>query len=83
MAKQTPLALAIAAVLGLTPFTAQHVLAQQSDEGLIEEVIVTGSRISRNPESYLGGMAIATGESIEQVGSYSTLDALLKLPTII
>lgn len=82
MTKAKPLSLAIAAALGLSAFTSQPVLAQQTGEQLIEEVIVTGSRISRNPESYLGGMAIATGESIEQVGSYSTLDALLKLPTI-
>lgn len=57
-------------------------MGQSANETVLEEVIVTGSRISRNPESYLGGMSVATGESIEQVGSFNTLDALTRLPTV-
>ena len=81
MLRKTQLSVAITAALGITSLTAIPAFAQQ-DEQLIEEVIVTGSRISRNPESYLGGMAIATGEDIEKVGSFNTLDALLRLPAI-
>ena len=56
--------------------------AQEESAGFTEEVVVTGSRISRNPESYLGGMSIASGEDIEKVGSYNTLDLLRKMPSI-
>lgn len=56
--------------------------AAEEGAGVIEEVVVTGSRISRDPESYLGAMAIATGEDIEKIGNYNTLDLLRKLPSI-
>jgi iron complex outermembrane receptor protein len=52
-----------------------------ADSGL-EEVVVTGSRIMRDPESYLGGMSIATGQDIEKIGSYATLDLLQRLPSV-
>lgn len=81
MLRKTQLSVAITAALGITSLTALPAFAQE-DDTLLEEVIVTGSRISRNPESYLGGMAIATGEDIEKVGSFSTIDALLRLPAI-
>jgi iron complex outermembrane receptor protein len=81
MLRKTQLSVAIAAALGITSLTALPAFAQQDDQ-LIEEVVVTGSRISRNPESYLGGMAIATGESIGQIGSFSTMDALTRVPSV-
>ncbi|MGI9328613.1 MAG: TonB-dependent receptor plug domain-containing protein [Pseudomonadales bacterium] len=58
------------------------VVIAQDSSAIVEEIVVTGSRISRNPESYLGGMAIAPGEDIEKVGSYNTLDLLLKMPAV-
>ncbi len=70
-------AFASAAILAAT-FLSPPVYAQ---DGVIEEVIVTGSRIARNPESYLGPMAIANGEDIEKIGTYNTLDLLLRLPS--
>lgn len=56
-------------------------LAQQSAAQL-EEVVVTGSRIARTPETYLGGMSIVEGSSIAQVPSYNTNDMLRKMPSI-
>lgn len=58
------------------------VWAQDSESGQLEEVIVTGSRIARDPENYLGGMAIVSGEDIEKIGSYSTIDLLRELPSV-
>lgn len=74
---------AIASTVLLVPiFLSLPAFAQNEDESALEEVVVTGSRISRNPESYLGGMSIAAGEDIEKIGSYNTLDLLRKLPSV-
>ena len=56
------------------------IAAQQSET--LEEIVITGSRIARDPENYLGGMSIVEGGAIEQVPSYNTNDMLLKLPAI-
>ena len=82
MTSKNRMAVAVSAALGLTAASLlpAHVAAQE--EMMVEEVIVTGSRISRNPESYLGGMAIATGEDIEKIGVYSVLDTLTRLPSV-
>jgi iron complex outermembrane recepter protein len=82
MNKKTLLSKAVsAACIGAASLTTSQVIAQQ-EQTQIEEVVVTGSRISRNPESYLGGMAIASGEDIEKIGSYSTIDLLNKMPSV-
>jgi iron complex outermembrane receptor protein len=59
------------------PANAQDLSANQ-----LEEVIVTGSRIARNPESYLGGMSLVGQDQIEKIGTYNTLDALIRLPSV-
>ncbi len=71
-----------AATLLLVPTLLSSPAYAEDGAGVIEEVVVTGSRISRDPESYLGGMSIATGEDIEKIGNYSTLDLLRKMPSI-
>ena len=79
------LTLAVTAAVGVAAaglFPSDRALAQGANDTMLEEVVVTGSRISRNPESYLGGMAIASGDDIEKIGSYNTLDLLQKLPAI-
>ncbi|KGE04108.1 TonB-dependent receptor [Pseudohaliea rubra DSM 19751] len=68
-------ALGVSAVIGM-PGT---VLAQQ--EQLMEEVIVTGSRITRGPET-ISNMSMTSGEDIERLGTYSTLDALQRMPAV-
>ena len=74
---------AIASTALLVPtFLSSPAFAQEEEQSELEEVVVTGSRISRNPESYLGGITIAAGEDIEKIGSYSTLDLLRKLPSV-
>ena len=86
MLRKTQLSIAVGAALGLTSMTFMPAHAQSVTQGpdgqLLEEVIVTGSRISRDPESYLGGMAITSGEEINQIGSYNTLDALTRVPSV-
>lgn len=86
MLRKSQLSLAVGAALGMStaafsPVHAQGVV-QESDGKLLEEVIVTGSRISRTPESYLGGMALMSGDEINQIGSYSTIDALTRVPSV-
>jgi iron complex outermembrane receptor protein len=76
------MSVAVSVALGLTTMGLLPASTVAQEETMLEEVIVTGSRISRNPESYLGGMAIATGEDIEKIGVYSVLDTLARLPSI-
>ncbi len=80
--KKKSLALAVSTAMGLTTALMVPAAANAQEELALEEVVVTGSRISRNPESYLGGMAIASGDMIEQVGSFNTLDLLQRLPSV-
>ncbi len=80
--KRMTLAVSTAIAISATAATAPPLTWAQASEGLIEEVVVTGSRISRNPESYLGSMSIASGEDIEKIGRHNTLDLLQKMPSI-
>ena len=48
----------------------------------LEEIRVTGSRISRDPADYVGAMSIIEGPDIELTPNYSVQDMLLKLPSI-
>ena len=47
-----------------------------------EEIIVTGSRISRQQTGYTGSMSVIEIENIERTPNYSVQDMLLKLPSI-
>jgi iron complex outermembrane receptor protein len=82
MLRKSQLSMAVGAALGLTSLAFTPAYAQQQDAAQLEEVIVTGSRIARNPESYLGGMSLVGQQQIEQVGTYNTLDALIRLPSV-
>ncbi len=85
MLKKSQLSLAVGAALGLSTMTfmpAHAQVVQEQDGKLLEEVIVTGSRISRDPESYLGGMALTSGDTINEIASYNTLDALTQVPSV-
>ena len=53
-----------------------------AEETLIEEVVVTGSRIKRDAGSYTGPMTTLMGEKITQTPNFSLNDALLELPSI-
>ena len=77
---KTPIALAGASalVLGLAIAPADLARAQQADE--MEEVVVTGSRIRRNPlDEPVAIMEIGKGD-IEQTGVTNLGDALQQLP---
>lgn len=56
-------------------------LAPAHSEGL-EELIVTGSRIGRDPAEYVGPMSVIDSADIERTPNYSVQDMLLKLPSI-
>lgn len=59
--------------------------AQDSSSGnnqRLEEIVITGSRIARDPTNYVGPMSIVTGADISQVPTYSLQDSLLRLPSI-
>ncbi len=49
---------------------------------VVEEIIVTGSRIGRDPADYVGPMSVIDGADIERTPNYSVQDMLLKLPSI-
>lgn len=51
-------------------------------EEIIEEIIVTGSRIARDAGSYVGPMTTLQGDAITDHSTYSLNDALLELPSI-
>ena len=82
MLKKNRLTVAVTAALGLATAALTTPAQVTAQEEMLEEVIVTGSRIIRDPESYLGSMAIADGQDIEKVGSFNTLDALVRLPAV-
>ncbi len=53
MLKKSKLSLAVAGALGLTSMSFMPAAqAQEQGAGQLEEVVVTGSRIERNPETY-------------------------------
>lgn len=74
------LAFALAAGIGATG-NALPVLADD-DEGLIEEVIVTGSRIRRDAGSHVGPMTILNGDAIGEIPNFNLGEALQELPSI-
>ncbi|MGD8415625.1 MAG: TonB-dependent receptor [Pseudomonadales bacterium] len=63
----------------LTSLATGQVFAQ---EGMIEEVVVTGSRIARDAGTYVGPMTTLEGERLTEQSTYSLNDALLELPAI-
>ena len=67
-------ALICALSAGLSP-------AQGQTEEL-EEIVVTGSRIGREPADHVGPMSVIDGEDITLTPNYSVQDMLLKLPSI-
>lgn len=54
---------------------------QASDEE-VEEIIVTGTRILRDPGNYVGPMTIVDEKLLQEIPSYSLKDALDQLPAM-
>ena len=71
--------LVLLAVLAMTVPTAS-VFAQDADEGSIEEVVVTGSRIRRNPLNEVAPIMDIGAEDLDQTGFTNLGDALQNLP---
>ncbi len=82
MLKKSKLSLAVAGALGLTSMSFMPAQAQEQGAGQLEEVVVTGSRIERNPETYLGAMSLVGQDQLLRVGTSNTLDALIRLPSV-
>lgn len=53
-----------------------------AEERVIEEIIVTGSRIARDAGTYVGPMTTLDGESLRTNPNYSLTDQLVQLPSI-
>jgi iron complex outermembrane recepter protein len=70
----------VGAVLLSSSFTSLSAYAES--EGMIEEVVVTGSRIKRDAGSYTGPMTTLMGDTVAQNPNFSLSDALLELPAI-
>lgn len=70
-------ATASASLGGIVPLTT---LAQDSDAGRMEEVMVTGSRIKRTDLEGVGPVTVVTSQTIEQSGITSVETLLQRLP---
>ena len=53
-----------------------------AQEGVIEEVVVTGSRIARDSESYVGPMMVLDSDHIALTGSSDLIEVLKDLPSV-
>ncbi|MBD3648489.1 MAG: TonB-dependent receptor plug domain-containing protein, partial [Pseudomonadales bacterium] len=62
--------------------TIPAVPALAEDETVMEEVIVTGSRIRRDAGTYVGPMTVLDGSTITSDPNLSLNDALLEIPSI-
>lgn len=51
-------------------------------DAVMEEVVVTGSRIARNAETYVGPMTVVTSEQIQLTGSSDLIEALQDMPSV-
>jgi len=69
---------AMTLTLGLSALPAQVSLAQEADE--IEEVVVTGSRIRRNPLDEAAAIMDLSSDDLEQTGLTNLGDMLQNLP---
>ena len=67
-----------AAAFALQPNTAVFA----ADEQVLEEIVVTGSRIKRDAGSYTGPMTTLMGDTVHQNPNFSLNDALLEMPSI-
>jgi iron complex outermembrane receptor protein len=71
------------ALIGATLLSsAVSVPAFAEDDAMLEEVVVTGSRIKRDAGSYTGPMTTLLGETVTQSPNFSLNDALLEMPAI-
>jgi iron complex outermembrane receptor protein len=61
---------------------ATPLLVEAQQQGALEEVVVTGSRIERSPESYVGPMTVFDGDALQYEPTNSLSDALRKVPAI-
>jgi iron complex outermembrane receptor protein len=81
MNNQTPSGLKLVWVLLGAALGGMPQVALAAEE-MIEEVIVTGSRIARDAGTYVGPMSTMQGDRIAEFGTYSLNDALLTMPSI-
>lgn len=66
--------------MGVTPVTAQDVIDEEDEEDLVEEVVVTGSRLRRSTFNSASPVQVISGEISREVGIFDT-SALLQTQT--
>ena len=89
MRERNPLSLAISSALGLTTAlmvssgaVAQDEQSGEFDDAVLEEVIVTGSRIKRDGYDTVSPVSVVTSEQIKVTGMTRIEDVLNQLPQI-
>lgn len=73
--------LALATMLAAMPATAQQVATPAATEASGEEIVVTGSRIRRDPLDQPSPVITVDAESIQRTGLSSVADVLQRLPS--
>ena len=71
--------LSTALIVGSTLMPAQMAVAQDADD-LVEEVVVTGSRIRRNPLNESAAIMDLSMDELDKAGLTNFADALQQLP---
>lgn len=69
------------AILGISSSTISIPALSQESETL-EEVVVTGSRIARNPLDYVGPMTVVNNEAIVKANAITVEEVLRELPAV-
>lgn len=80
--KPTPAALRLGLMMTCVSILPIGTVWGQAADGDIEEIIVTGSRILRDPGNYVGPMTVVNEKLLEEIPSYSLKDALDQLPAM-
>jgi iron complex outermembrane receptor protein len=83
MTKKNTLSTAVKmAVLGLTAASMMPLTATAQNEEAIEEVMVTGSRIARDPLDYVGPMNVISNETITKANAITVQEILQEIPAV-
>ena len=77
--KKRALVVAISASLG---GVSTATMADTNDSNVTEEVLVTGTRIARDPLSTTGPITVISTETIEQSGVANVDELLKKMPSV-
>lgn len=83
--KYNPISIAVKTALGLSIAAALPLGSAYAEEGaeeIVEEVMVTGSRIQRSPIDTVGPITVLDSRAIEQSGAISIEELINEMPSI-